>query len=264
MINHYTYIMEDTREAKRLADKVDASGFIDTYLKDYITEDTDSVLDIGCGPAIIDVELGKLYPKKQFIGIDNSEIRIAQARMNLRDISNVRIELANASQLPYPSNTFDLIFCRFLLEYLPDKPHALLEMYRVCKPGGKIILQDLDGQIVSMYPPFRYEAQLKSILNYLEKTGFDPFVGRKLFYLSTQANLLVEKLNIEPYHLIAGKINDKDYEAWKLKLDIISPYISKALGDDTKANDFNEAYLEYLLNPNTFSYSTLFTIVTRK
>ena len=68
------------------------------------------------------------------------------------------------------------------MEYLPDKQAAVREMARVCSPGGKLLLQDLDGQLVWHYPEdAELQRTTENILSHLAGTGFDPFVGRKAF-----------------------------------------------------------------------------------
>src|SRR5256885_13262071 len=54
--------------------------------------------------------------------------------------------------MEFESNSFDLVYCRMLLQYLREKEQAVAEMTRVCKPGGTVLLQDLDGQLLWHYP----------------------------------------------------------------------------------------------------------------
>lgn len=258
------YFMEDPREASRLAEKVNAGEFINKYLREFIDMKTHRILDVGCGPGVIDSYLGINYPAMQITGIDSSNDRIKQAKKNVENIQNISILNAEANHLPFEENSFDLVFCRFLLEYLPDKSKAILEMKRVCRPGGKIILQDLDGQLISMYPAFPLQDELNNILNHLATSGFDPFVGRKLYHWSRMADLKVIKVMIEPYHEIAGTITEKEYKAWELKLEIALPQISEALGGNIRAREFKAAYLDYLKDPNSFLFSNVFTIVAEK
>ena len=82
----------------------------------------------------------------------------------------------------FKKNTFDIVFARFLLQYLAKPQHAVSEMIRVCRPGGRILLQDLDGQLVWHYPE-ETEIMRKTdvVLSYLkEKTAPDIFSAHNL------------------------------------------------------------------------------------
>lgn len=259
----YKYIMEDAREADRLASKVDSEDFVQKYLAHHIHDTCRHILDIGCGPAVIASKLGNMYPHVAVRGIDISPVRVTQAHE--RPIpSNVQILQASALDIPFADESFDLLNCRFLLEYLKEKQKALNEMYRVCRPGGIVILQDLDGQLVSNYPEAPFNTDLQKVIQYLANTGFDPYVGRKLYSLTFTAGFNIEDVKVEPYHLMAGTVNQTVFDLWNLKLDIALPQISKALGSDDKAVDFKNQYLNYLQDEKTFSYSTLFTVVGYK
>jgi len=104
-----------------------------------------------------------------------SPARVRGAEDRLRDLPNARACVGNALSLPFEADSFDLVFSRFLMEYLPEKPHAVQEMARVCKRGGKLLLQDLDGQLVWHYPE---DADLQNtterILSRLAGTGLTP------------------------------------------------------------------------------------------
>ena len=63
-------------------------------------------------------------------------------------------------------------------------------MTRVCKPGGTVLLQDLDGQLLWHYPEdAEVQQTAEKVVAALAATGFDPFVGRKLFWLAKKAGL---------------------------------------------------------------------------
>lgn len=48
---------------------------------------------------------------------------------------------ADICDLPFDSDTYDIIFCNHVLEHIPDDRKAMQELYRVLKPGGMAILQ---------------------------------------------------------------------------------------------------------------------------
>lgn len=104
-----------------------------------------------------------------------------------------------------------MVYCRLLLEYLSDKQAAIHEMLRVTKPGGTVLLQDLDGQLIWNYPvESETEALMDTALTALAKTGFDPLVGRKLFPMLQHAGASEIEVDIRPYHQIIGSIAEPE------------------------------------------------------
>jgi SAM-dependent methyltransferase len=264
MTNTQAYIMEHPREAQRLLDKVDAHAWISKFLEPHLPH-VKSVLSVGCGPGVFLRELAENHPEIEVVGVDISPARVRGAEERLHGLRNAHASVGNAQSLPFEPNSFDLVFSRFLLEYLPDKARAVREMARVCSPGGKLLLQDLDGQLVWHYPE---DAQLQDatekILSHLAETGFDPYVGRKLFSLCLGASLTEVDVQLDPYHLYAGRIDDKQYSQWESKLEIARPQMVAALGSEEAAQDYSRKFLNYLRRPETLTYCSLFTVTATK
>jgi ubiquinone/menaquinone biosynthesis C-methylase UbiE len=191
--------------------------------------------------------------------MDISADRIEVAKRNCGGTSNVRFVPGSAENIPFDDDTFDLVYSRFLLEYLPRPQIAVAEMKRVCKPGGTVILQDLDGQLIWHFPEDAdLQHRIEVALKHLGKTGFDPLIGRKLFWMLKQASFEEIEVVIEPYHLYAGRISDKEFREWELKLDIAKKAVTPILGAKG-AEKLKADYLAYLSREDTFSYSNLVT-----
>jgi SAM-dependent methyltransferase len=254
------YIMDDPREGQRLLDKVDAPSWIFKYLEPHL-EDARTILSVGCGPGVFLREIAALDPNAEVVGVDLSADRIRDAEARLRGTPNARVQVGDAQALPFEAGSFDFVFSRFLLEYLPDKLGAVQEMVRICRSGGKILLQDLDGQLL-WHSPEDPELQptIEKVVSRLASTGFDPFVGRKLFNLCFQAGLAEIKVQIDPYHFYAGTIIDEQLDLWRTKLEIAKPQLKKVLGSDEAAVKYMEQFLAYLRRPDTLTYSCLFTV----
>jgi SAM-dependent methyltransferase len=264
MTKTQAYIMEHPREAQRLLDKVDAPAWIAKFIEPHLSR-VRSFLSVGCGPAVLLRELAERHPGIEIVGVDLSASRVRAAEERLRGLPNAHACVGNAQSLPFESDSFDLVFSRFLLEYLPDKPRAVQEMARICTPEGKLLLQDLDGQLVWHSPEdAELQADTERILGYLAGTGFDPFVGRKLFSLCLNAALTDVNVQVDPYHLYAGRINEKHFSEWQSKLKIARPQVSAALGSEEAAREYSERFLGYLRNPDTLTYSCLFTVNATK
>ena len=264
MTHTLDYIMDDPREGQRLLDKVDAPAWISKYLEPHL-QGAKRVLSVGCGPGVFLRELAALRPSAEFIGVDLSVDRIHEGGLRLKGVPNARVQVGDAQALPFESASFDLVFCRFLMEYLPDKQRALEEMGRICRGGGKILLQDLDGQLV-WHSPEDPELQqtIEKVVSRLAATGFDPFVGRKLFNLCFRAGLAEIKVQIDPYHFYAGTIVDDQLDLWRTKLEIAKPQLKKVLGSEEAALKYTERFLAYLQRPDTLTYSCLFTVLATK
>lgn len=137
------------------------------------------VLDLGCGGGaaiqlLADrVAVGKIY------GIDHSPemVRLAQ-KVNHGAIARglVNITPGSVSDLPHPSEMFDLVSAFETIQFWPNLTADLQEVARVLKPGGEFL-------IVNRYPPensgFAVHLQIKSTPAYRERlaaAGFDEIV----------------------------------------------------------------------------------------
>src|SRR3989440_6474707 len=258
------YIMEDPREALRLELKVDSDAWVQKYLAHRICPGAE-VLSVGCGPGVILRAVTNLDSSIRATGLDVSEDRLRQAREKNRENSRVKFVCGDAQSMEFQSNSFDLVYCRMLLQYLKEKERAGSEMARVCKPGGIVLLQALDGQLLWHYPDDpAMQGTLEKVVRALAATGFDPFVGRKLFWLAQKAGLTNLAVQVECYHLIAGEIDPRLLKQWELKLEIAGPQLARALGGESQAHEQSRAFLEYLRRPDTLTYSTVFTVTGEK
>ncbi len=123
------------------------------------------------------------------------------------------------------------------------------------------MLQDLDGQLLWHYPADpQLIAGIHRVLDVLSETGFDLLVGRKLFHFALRAGLRQVQVRVEPYHLVAGAPSTEDLGLWELKLDIAFPAIVTALGSVEAAESLRNRFLEHLRNPETLTYSVVFTV----
>jgi ubiquinone/menaquinone biosynthesis C-methylase UbiE len=258
------YIMEDPREAMRLELKVDPHAWVQKYLARRISKGA-RVLSIGCGPGVILREVCALDASIQATGLDISEERVREAKQRNRENPQADFVRGDAQAMDFASNSFDVVYSRMLFEYLKDKEGAVREMVRVCKGGGAVLLQDLDGQLLWHYPEDPVvQGTVEKVVRALAATGFDPFVGRKLFSLAHRAGLKNIDVQVECYHLIAGEIEPAILEQWELKLEIAGPQLARLLGSESEAREQSRRFLDHLCRPDTLTYSTVFTVTGQK
>jgi ubiquinone/menaquinone biosynthesis C-methylase UbiE len=147
------------------------------------------ILEIGCGTGAILSDLRGLSSGggASLYGIDLQAAHLVLARQNA---PQARLACADAYTLPYPENSFDAVFCHYVLLWLSDPRRALGEMRRVAAPGSAILAlaePDYGGRID--YPEAL--AQLGTWQSQaLQAQGADPRMGRRLAGLFIQAGLV--------------------------------------------------------------------------
>ncbi|MHA2250257.1 MAG: class I SAM-dependent methyltransferase [Candidatus Kariarchaeaceae archaeon] len=97
-------------------------------------------LDLGCGSGNYTFELAKQLGKNMF-AIDQSNLMIDTIRKKRLFLANwVQFNLGDAHCLPFKDNSFDGIFATNVLHHLHDKIKALIEVYRILRPDGRIAI----------------------------------------------------------------------------------------------------------------------------
>jgi len=255
------YFMEDEKENERLASKVDPDQFVEKYLKPYLYDGI-SVLDVGSGPGVIGRAIGEFCSCDNIVALDIVSGRVVAAKQNMSGNTKSSATQGDAISLPFLSNSFDFVMARFLIEYVSNPELAIDEMVRVCKPGGRIFFQDLDGQILWHYPEDKeLQLGLENIMNYLKLyKGFDPFAGRKLYHYAFSAGVSDIYVKAESYHFFPGKIDRKNYELWEMKFNNAMESATKILGSRNKALELKKHFLDYFSREDTLTYSVVFTV----
>ena len=109
------------------------------------------VLDVGCGPGFYVAELlERVGPKGHVAGVDASAPMVAMSTRRVAGHENVELLEAPATALPFDSSSFDAAISVQVLEYVEDVPLALAELHRVLRPGGRLVVWDVDWETVSM------------------------------------------------------------------------------------------------------------------
>lgn len=118
------------------------------YLASQIdTANLKTVLEIACGTGRVTRNIRKVLPadvKFYATDISNDMLQIAEREAGSEGIE---FKAEDAQNLSFADNTFDLVVFQFGLMFLPDKNKGLSEIYRVLKPGGKLMLFTWDDTI---------------------------------------------------------------------------------------------------------------------
>ena len=157
------------------------------------------VLDVGCGAGFLAVPLATTF---EVHGSDHSKAMLSLAAKRA-DEAGVRIELtfADTHALPFEDNHFDAAYCKFAIWPLKDPKTGLEEMVRVVKPGGRVVVTEVDRH--EKYDPGKVPVTSKflySVYRMITRTFFNKRDTRdiwKLLMAETRSNPLVNLNMVE-------------------------------------------------------------------
>lgn len=153
-----------------------------------------ALLEVACGTGIVTEKLvAELPPPTRLVATDLSQPMIDYASRKLSDQRQIEWQTADATQLPFDDQSFDVVLCQFGFMFVPDKPAAFREAHRVLKPGGKLLFNVWDKlehndfcriaheTVLSFFesdPPLFFEVpfgfhRVDEIRTLLEDAGFD-------------------------------------------------------------------------------------------
>jgi SAM-dependent methyltransferase len=125
------------RHAWRTANKL--AGFALNWVGS-ISSDSERrrYLDVGCGNGFITELVAPDFD--EVVAIDMEETRLQDFRAHVNGKSNFQILLMSAAKIDFPNEFFQFITSFEVLEHVPDLDASVLEMVRVCSPGGVIVI----------------------------------------------------------------------------------------------------------------------------
>lgn len=111
------------------------------------------VLDIACGTGVVSrLAAQRVGPTGKVTGLDlNAGMLAVAASITASDpptSAPITWQEASATNMPLPDGAFDIVYCQLGLQFFPDRPAALREMYRVLVPGGRLgfmVWQDIQS-----------------------------------------------------------------------------------------------------------------------
>jgi SAM-dependent methyltransferase len=196
----------------------------------------DRALDLGCGPlGVLDLLAERVGATGRVVGLDREARYLAIARQELdtRGLSGVQLASGDATASGLPAGSFDVVHERLVLNNVPNPAAVVTEMARLVRPGGRVVLQDVDWMTWTCLPEHPGWTRLAHAT--AQVWSGDVHVGRRLPALLRAAGLVdvevVPHLRVfgpgEPYHrllvrfvalhrariLAAGTITVEDLDA---------------------------------------------------
>jgi ubiquinone/menaquinone biosynthesis C-methylase UbiE len=149
------------------------------------------LLDVGCGPGTITVDLAARVAPGRVLGLDVSPAPLDEARA-LADRSGVEVtfDVGDVYALAVPDDSFDVVHAHQVLQHLTDPVAALREMARVCRPGGVLAVRDVDYATFVWWPDDEgLDRWLDLYHRVARRNDAEPDAGRRLLAWAHAAGL---------------------------------------------------------------------------
>ncbi|OJJ47339.1 hypothetical protein ASPZODRAFT_96289 [Penicilliopsis zonata CBS 506.65] len=150
------------------------------------------ILDLGCGPGSITVDLAAYVPSGHITGVDavGSVLEQARALAQSRGVRNITFTTGDANALPFADGAFDLVLVHQMLQHVADPVAILREMKRVTQRGGLVAVREADFGGFIFHPrsaPLDRWMELYAAV--ARRNGGEPHAGRRLHVWARQAGL---------------------------------------------------------------------------
>jgi arsenite methyltransferase len=166
------------------------------------------ILDAGCGPGFYVAEtLERVGPEGSVAGVDASAAMLGVAAKRCEGHDNVSFHEGDVTALPVGDADFDRALSVQVLEYVEDIPAALGELLRVLRPGGRVLIWDVDWATVSWHS--RDPARMERFLAAWDEHLADPSLPRTLAARMREAGF--EDVELEGHAFATADVTDQTY-----------------------------------------------------
>jgi ubiquinone/menaquinone biosynthesis C-methylase UbiE len=166
-------------------------------------------LEIGCGSGDVAFDLARtIGPLGKVVGTDIDQTVLDLARREAADLqlNNIEFRLADVTQSTFDSE-FDLAHARFVLTHLADPARALANMRGALRPGGVMVVEDVDFRGHFSYPESAALARFVELYSEIvRRKGADPNIGPRVPSLLTGAGFESVQMHVVQPAGLVGEV----------------------------------------------------------
>lgn len=187
---HGTNVQEQERLAR--LNEMTNNVFID-FLN---IDENDEVLELGSGLGILTEKISRKLKNGKISGIEISPDQLKKCPPATNNLNFVQGDVHN---LPFKDNSFDKVYCRYILEHVKDPLNVLLEAKRVLRNGGEIFIQENSILLIEFFPDCpRFKQIWKKFALLQSLIEGDAMIGIKLYELLKRAGFVHIELSAAP------------------------------------------------------------------
>ncbi len=155
------------------------------------------VLDLGAGPGFVALELAReVGPAGRVLGLELSASYVEAARALGRGLSQLEVRCLDLSNDPLPVEPFDLVWCRWVLMFLPEVEPLLDRLAASLSPGARLVIHEyIHWSSFGLHPHGEAVGRFgAAAMASFQRAGGDTDVNRRLPSLLTARGFRVDEL----------------------------------------------------------------------
>jgi ubiquinone/menaquinone biosynthesis C-methylase UbiE len=231
---------------------------IEQHLRYLPVSPRDRVLDAGCGSGSMSRLIARAFPDADITGVDLREqyLDYAQRRARSEHLENVQFQFADIFALPFPDASFDVVWTKYLLQWLKEPKQALNELKRVTRPGGGGVSCDFASFAIEHFPVnAEFDREVRRVMTSL----VDCDIGRKVpsFMISLGFRDVHLEVEVDKIFTVIGRIDAERRWNWEKQFQAARPHLVQIIGSEADADRFVSNFLSIHDDPGTSSITTL-------
>jgi ubiquinone/menaquinone biosynthesis C-methylase UbiE len=254
------YVLDSANECERLERQAVLDG-LERHLRHLPRLPRARVLDAGCGSGAMARLIASSHPEWDVVGLDVNPnyVSYARDRAKAASLENSAFEHGDLQALRFEKASFDVVWSRFVLYFLPQPEIAIAEFRRILRPGGEIVVALHNWSTLIDYPD---DTDLRHRRTRVFSSIADMHLAPKMPSMLSAGGFRNVSVEIE-FDRVYSAIGSIGAEARRNYVEVLHAGMERAvesLGSRSEAERFVADLLAYLDRPDTYTYSLLWTI----
>ena len=254
------YVLDNLNECNRL-ERQAALESLERHLRHFPSSSGLKILDAGCGSGAMARKIASSQPGSAVVGVDLNPSYVAFARKHVgaQTLGNLSFEVGDLMALPFPDRSFDVVWSRFVLYFLPRPETAVAEFRRILRPGGALIVSLHNWSTLINYPE---DVGLRERQQKVFARIADMRLAQKIpaMLLAGGFNGVSVEIELDPVYSALGVFGPNNRRNFAEVLASVGGRIEEVLGGRAEAEAYVADQLAYLDRPDTYTYSLLWTV----
>jgi SAM-dependent methyltransferase len=251
------YVIHSDEECERLEAQA-RLAHIEDHLRHLPVAGVKRILDVGCGSGSMSRLIARTFPNVEVVGVDLREqyLDYARARARQEGIDNLSFERGDVFGLPFADASFDLVWSKYLLQWLREPKAALAEFKRVTRAGGHVVSCDYVGFVVDHYP---IDPELERKLRDITTLLVDVNIGRKVapYMIALGFHDVEVAIETDTLFTVIGSIDAQRRQNLQTQFQAMAPHVIGILGSEANVKELTDRILAHYDDPATCSYTAL-------